>query len=116
MEKKRILNQGVVAVPAPLSSQDFETRNAAIRQQQLDRLYQKYPSDAVPQPQQQPVAAPQLSLGQRFLNFISSGQQAPPVQQLQERSLTPDEELRVTGQLPQLEILKNKKYMLPPAR
>jgi hypothetical protein len=121
MEKKK---REDLAMPAAVpTANSFDQQNNLIRQAQLQSLYNKYPSDTqeVQQQQQQPPAP---SIGQRIMNYFSTPAQTPaPVPApaiatpMQERYLTPEEEnARATTLGSQIEILKNKKYLLPAIR
>lgn len=124
MGKVKALTVAPVAVPTVLSSDEFGQRNNALRQEQLQRLYNKYPSEpqVVPEASQPVVVPQQESLGGRIKNYIFGPQeQLPPVSQevaipRQERFLTPQEELQVRGTGPQIEVLDKKKYFLPPPK
>jgi hypothetical protein len=122
MEKKKREDLAAPTTVTVPTANSFDQQNNLIRQAQLQRLYDKYPPDTQEVQQQQQL--PAVSLGQRLMNYFSTPAQIPasvptPVvaTPMQERYLTPEEEnLRATTQEAQLEILKNKKYLLPAIR
>ena len=67
-KKKEVIIPMPVAAPATMSAQSFDQRDNAIRQEQLQRLYDKYPSE----PTAPAASAAPPSMWNRALNYIST--------------------------------------------